>query len=393
MFPTLSLLILAWLPFPGYALPQTAQRPPDVSTLMGVLETQLRHKQSPAAQQSVRKLKGLLSPKDPEFFQVATLCAIHQDYATAIPLMEQVREAFPRSYDVSYNLALTYFHNKNYASAAETLQTLLRWHSRAEAYNLLAVVQEQRKRYLEAVRAFQKAAELEPTNEHYRFDYGYELLRHQTDKAAAAVFASGVRDFPRSLKLRLGLGCAYYVGGKLEEAARPLLEAIKIEPNNRLAYLLLGKTYEQAGLFREAVEEAFRTYLEREPKDAWAHYHYGTILYLRAQSTSKPDFQTAKSYLNRALSINPRFAEAYLQLAIVLQTEDQNKESLPFLEKAVQSNPKLAAAHYRLGLAYRRLGQREKAAAEFAFSERLNAENQADREKQTVIQFLVEQKK
>src|SRR5437762_11766767 len=93
---------------------------------------------------------------------------------------------------------------------------------------------DKRQRYLEAVRAFQKAAELEPHNENYRFDYGYELLRHQTTGAAIAVFASGVRDFPNSGKMRVRLGCAYYVAGQYEEAARSVLQSTTIDPHNRL---------------------------------------------------------------------------------------------------------------------------------------------------------------
>jgi tetratricopeptide (TPR) repeat protein len=366
------------------------QPPSNVSALMSALETQLKSRQRVAVQRTVEQLTRLLSPKDPRFFQAASLCALHEDYTTAIPLMERLREALPESYDANYNLSLAYFRTKDYSKAVEILQTLVIKQPRAEAYNLLATVQEQRKHYLDAVRAFQKAAELQPDNEDYRYDYAFELLKHKTDRAAIAIFASGVRDFPRSVKLRLGLGCAYYVVGKQEEAARILLEAIKIEPRHKLAYLFLGKTYEQAGPLQTAITEAFRAYLERGPQDPWAHYHYGRILYLVAQSAPNPDFQAAKSYLQRAVSLNPQFAESYVQLATVLQTEDQNKESLAFLDQAIRSNPKLTSAHYRLGLAYRRLGERDKAAAEFALSEKLNAEDQAGREKQSVIQFLVE---
>jgi tetratricopeptide (TPR) repeat protein len=365
----------------------------EVSTLMRDLETQLRLKQGIAAQQSAQKLANLLAPQDPRFFQVANLCAIHGDYATAIPLMERVRAAFPQSYDVSYNLSLAYLRNKNQARAAQALQLLVKQHPRAEAYNLLAVVQERRQHYLEAVRAFQKAAELEPGNEDYRFDYAFELLKHKTDRAAIAVFASGVRDFPGSLKLHLGLGCTYFVVGKQEEAAKTLLKAIKIEPNNRLAYLLLGKTYEQAASLRMAVEEAFRAYLGRHPPDPWAYYHYAKILTLEAQTASKPDFQEAKTHLQQALSLNPRFGEACVEMAILLQAEDQNQASLPFLARAVEYDPSLAAAHYRLGLAYRRLGKRVDAAREFGVSEKLNVESQSDRAKRTVIQFLIEEEK
>jgi tetratricopeptide (TPR) repeat protein len=397
---TLSFLLLALRPCLGLAANATVSQAQaqtaegsEVSTLMGILETQLRLKQGTAAQQSAQKLATLLAPTDPRFFQLANLCAIHGDYATAIPLLERVRAAFPQSYDVNYNLSLAYLRNKNQTKAAETLQILVKQHPRAEAYNLLAVVQEQRQQYLEAVRAYQKAAELEPGNENYRFDYAFELLKHKTDRPAVAIFASGVRDFPRSLKLHLGLGCTYFVVGKQEEAAGILLKAIRIEPNNRLAYRLLGKTYEQSASLRAAVEEAFRVYLEKLPADPWAHYYYARILTSIAQSTPKPDFEKAKTHLQRALGLNPRFAEAYVQLAILLQTEDQNQESLPLLARAVEYDPRLAAAHYRLGLAYRRLGKKVDATREFGVSEKLNAETQSDREKRTVIQFLIEQEK
>jgi tetratricopeptide (TPR) repeat protein len=369
-----------------------AANPPEISALMNLLEKQLRLKQYQTARETTQKLQGLLKPEDARFLEVASLLAVHEQYSVAIPLLEQARAVSPKSYDVNYNLALAYFHNANHSRSAETLQALLAHQPRAEAYNLLAQVEEQRKRFLEAVRAFQKAAELEPGNEDYRFDYGYELLQHQTDRAAIAILASGVRDFPSSLKLRLGLGCAYYVADNEEEAAQTLLAAIKIEPGNKLAYLLLGKTYKQAGSLQVAVAEAFKAYLERVPSDPWAYYHYGTILYLNTESPAKPDFQEAKSCLRRALTLNPHFAEAFVQLAIILQAEDQNRESVSLLGQAVQSNPRLASAHYRLGVAYRGLGEKDKAAGEFALFERLKAEDQAGREKRKVIQFLVQQR-
>ena len=147
MFPILCSMAIAFFPLAGSAEDQTSsqtaaqavQQPSDVAALMGLLETQLRKKQSVAAQQSVQKLTSLLSPKDPRFFQLASLCASHEDYTTAIPLMEKLRETFPQSYDVNYNLSLAYLRNKSYAKAAETLQTLLRNQPKAEAYNLLAI--------------------------------------------------------------------------------------------------------------------------------------------------------------------------------------------------------------------------------------------------------------
>src|SRR2546426_8243035 len=215
--------------------------PSDVAALTGMLDSQLLLQREPEARLSTRKLQALLKPQDPRFFQVSTLLALHGEFTSAIPLMEQVRQVFPQSYDVSYNLALAYFRSKNPDKAAEALQSLLSQQPRAEAYNLLASVEEKRQHYLEAVRAYQKAAELEPGNEDYRYDYANELLQHRTNQEAIVLFATGVRDFPNSWKLRLGLGCACYLAGKFDEAAKALLETIKIDPGIKLAYYFLCK--------------------------------------------------------------------------------------------------------------------------------------------------------
>ncbi len=114
---------------------------------------------------------------------------------------------------------------------------------------------------------------------------------------------------------------------------------------------------------------------------------------LRARLDPQPDFRPAKSALNRALVLNPAFAEAYLQLGIILQQEGRFKESVHFLNRAIQSNPKFAAAHYRLAVSYKRLGQTDRAKAEFDLNEKFKSESQAEQEKQKMIQFLVEQRK
>ena len=382
---------------PAEALPHFEKAhqadPSNVAALIGLLESQLLLNRRDQARLSARKLKALLKPQDPGFSQTATLLALNGEYASAIPFMEEVRQIFPQSYDANYNLALAYFRSENPEKAAQVLRFLVTRHPRAEAYNLLAAVEERRQDYLEAVRAYQKAAELEPANEDYRYDYANELLQHRTNQEAIALFATGVRDFPNSWKLRLGLGCARYLAGKFDEAAQALLETVKIEPGIKLAYFFLGKTYEPAESFQPAIREAFRAYLKRNPDDPWAYYHYGTILYLRARLDPQPDFQPAKSTLNQALVLNPAFAEAYLQLGIILQQEGRFKESVRFLDRAIQSNPKLAAAHYRLGVTYKRLGDTDRAKAEFDLNEKFKSESQAEPEKQKMIQFLVEQRK
>jgi len=365
----------------------------DVPALTGMLECQLILKHPAESQQLTLKLRGLLQPQDPRLFQIATMLALHQQYETAIAILEQVRQVYPQSYDVNYNLALAYLRSDKYSQAVQTLEPLLGQAKAAEAYNLLAQAREKLQLRDQAILAYQKAAELEPGNEDYCYDHAYALLQYVSYDAAMTAFSAGARDFPKSWRMRVGLGSAYFLAGEYTQAIQVLLEAAKLEPTAKVTYYLLGKAYESAVEWQTAIREAFKAYLMNKPQDPWAYYHYGNMLYLEAQAESTRDYQGAKAYLKTALSLNPDFAEAYLQMGIIEQTEGRLTESVQSFEKAIRANPNLPAPHYRLGLVYQRLGNKEKSKSEFDLFEKLKSESSGAQEKQTVVQSLGEQKK
>jgi tetratricopeptide (TPR) repeat protein len=136
----------------------------------------------------------------------------------------------------------------------------------------------------------------------------------------------------------------------------------------------------------------FKTYLDLKPRDPWAFYHYATMLFLQAEAAPAKDFEPAKSHLNAALALDPDFAEAYLQMGIVAQAEGDPSECATWLDKAIRVNPNLPPARYRRALLYRRMGDFEKAQAEFELFQKLKDAGAA-RERQVIIESLSEQKK
>jgi tetratricopeptide (TPR) repeat protein len=328
----------------------------DVPALIGTLESQLMLHKTGDAKQTSGQLETLLDDRDPRLFQVATLLAQHGESAAAIPLLERARRAFPQSYDVSYNLALACLQTGQYDRAAEVLQTLTGPQGKAEAFDLLGMVEEKRAHPDIAERAFEEAAHQEPSNEDYRFNYGNSLVQHGKLDLAVGAFRPAVIDLPKSWKLRIGLGTACYLLGDYKTAAEELLEAVKLKPDSATAYFLLGEAYDSAERFQPAIETAFNTYLKTAPRDPWAHYHYAAILYGHAQAAGSSDYQAAVTSLNQALRLNADFAEAYLQLGLIALAQDKVEQGIAALEKAVSLDPRLAAAHYRLGLAYQRAG-------------------------------------
>ena len=349
--------------------------PSDAASWIGMLESQLMLHQPRDVEQTARRLGTLLDDRDPRLFQVASLLAQHGDSAAAIPMMERARRAFPQSYDVNYNLALAYSQTAQYDSAVQALQAFTGPQGKAEAFDLLGSIEEKRAHPDAAEQAFREASLHDPANEDYRFDYANSLLQHEKLEPAIGAFRAAVSGLPKSAKLRIGLGSACYLSGDYQCAVEELLEAIKLKPDSAPAYFLLGEAYDSAEQFQPAIQTALHAYLKTTPHDAWAYYHYGAILFARAQAAGSSGNQEAIANLNAALRLNPRFAEPYLQLGLIALAQGEAEEGIRALEKAVALDPGLATAHYRLALAYQKAGKTERSKEELDRFRALKSEN------------------
>jgi tetratricopeptide (TPR) repeat protein len=134
-----------------------------------------------------------------------------------------------------------------------------------------------------------------------------------------------------------------------------------------------------------AIETAFGSYLKSAPRDGWAYYHYGAILYQRAQASGRGDYRLAILNLNQALRLNPKFAQAYFELGLIAMAEGKTEQSMAALQKAVSLEPGFAAAHYRLGLAYKRIGNETRAQQEVS---RFRALKEDERQRGRVLESL-----
>src|SRR5271155_3512664 len=110
----------------------------------------------------------------------------------------------------------------------------------AGRHHLLADADEKRGDPLEAVREYQRATELNPTEPNL-FDWGAELLVHRAVEPAIEVFTKGNRLFPRSVRMLAGLGASWYALGSYDQATQRLCEASDLNPDDPAPYLFLGK--------------------------------------------------------------------------------------------------------------------------------------------------------
>src|SRR5579863_890789 len=311
--------------------------------------------------------------------------------AEAIPYLQQASRANPGDYENAYELALAFARGGQYEHAFTQTRTLLAGKAldrrdQAELHHLLGDVEEKLGKPLEAVREYQHAAELNPSEANL-FDWGAELLIHRAFEPATEVFTEGNRLFPRSLRMLTGLGVSWYARGSDDIAVERLCQASDLNADDPNPYLILGKMQSVETAQSTCTMEKLGRFVSLQPENAQANYYYALGL---SRRNDADDLAHAESLLEKAVRLDPKLAAAYLQLGVLYsQRGDSSKAVSAYLE-AIAANPGLVAAHYRLAQAYGRNGEKSKAQAELQIYDQLSKKTaeEADRQRREIQQFV-----
>src|SRR5208337_3759624 len=293
----------------------------------------------------------------------------------AITYLEQAAQLKPEEYDAGYSLALAYQQSGDSKRAEQAIRALL------------AQVKESEGQPLDAVREFQRAAEMEP-NEENLFSWGAELLLHHAYAPAAEVFAKGHRLYPKSTRMLVGLGAAAYAQDLNEQAARWLLEASALDPADPRPYEFLGKVQEVAKSEPKEWVEAFRRFVTLVPGNALAHYYYAVAL--EKERRGEEDFAAREEQLRTAIAIDPRMGDAYLKWGLLAAEKREYAKAVEALQKAIEYTPLPDEAHLRLAQVYRQMGEMEKARKESELYNQVaeKKKEELERERRELGQFV-----
>jgi len=257
----------------------------------------------------------------------------------------------------------------------------------ANAHVRLADVAESEGRPLDAVREYQQAAELQPSETHL-FAWGADLLLHRAFEPAIEVFTKGHRLYPNSVRMLLGLSVATYDQGAMEQGKKLLLEACDLNPADPTPYLFLGTMLETEKIEPAGWTARFKRFADVHPENALAHYYYAVAL--GKQEPGSGTLADIEPELKRAIEIDPQLGSAYLELGILYSQLKDYPDAISAFQKAIEMTPLPAEAHYRLGQVYSHLGEAEKAGKEIEFFKQISEQkkNEAERERQKIQQFV-----
>jgi tetratricopeptide (TPR) repeat protein len=313
----------------------------------------------------------------------------------ALPYLQRASQLKPADYENAYELALAHADAGQYERARTEARTLLARRDnakqeQAKLHHLLGDIEEKLGNPLEAVREYQRAAELDPSEPNL-FDWGAELLLHRAFEPAIEVFSKGNRLFPRSARVLAGLGVAWYARGAYDQAAQRFCEASDLNPDDPNPYLFMGKMQSVETAQSQCVAERLRRFAGLQPENAVANYDYALSLWNRQEgSANAENLAQVESLLEKAVHLDPKFGHAYLELGILYSDRGDSSQAIAAYRDAIEANPGLEDAHYRLAQIYSRTKEKSKAQVELQLYKQLSkkAAEDAEHERREIQQFV-----
>jgi tetratricopeptide (TPR) repeat protein len=175
--------------------------------------------------------------------------------------------------------------------------------------------------------------------------------------------------------------------GNDQDAVNPLVHAVDLSAADPRSYFFLATLGRVSADQSNQVTARFERYARENPTLAQAQLYYAINLWQTdATSNETTNEEKVERLLTRAVALDPRLAQAHMQLGILYSRRGDYAHAAAEFERTIKLEPALAAAHYRLAQALSRLGQKKQAAGELETFRKLDS---AAKEEDTVVAFLL----
>jgi tetratricopeptide (TPR) repeat protein len=125
-------------------------------------------------------------------------------------------------------------------------------------------------------------------------------------------FQKGLKHTHKRASILTSFGVYLAAVGKTKEAEKAIEEAIRLNPNEVLAYINLGNLMDEIGK-RDKAEKAYRKAMSIEPKNARAHYNLGLLF------SEERKLKEAEIEFNKAIELDPNDTDAINQRDLILK--------------------------------------------------------------------------
>jgi tetratricopeptide (TPR) repeat protein len=160
-------------------------------------------------------------------------------------------------------------------------------------------------------------------------------------------------------------GAAYFGKGDYGNAIKDFSEAIRLNPEQRLAYYNRGNVYARMGKFNRAIEDCSEA-IRLDPRDAETYYNRAMAYF------GKRDYDRAITDFSEAIRCDPRCVQAYNNRGVTHAIKEDYDSAINDYTESIRLNPKDAGMYCNRGNAYFNKEDYDSAINDYTESIRLN---------------------
>ena len=274
----------------------------------------------------------------------------------AAQVFRQLLNLEPTDSAARFNLALSLFEASRYPDSIDVIDPLATLEVPAsEVLSLLADAQLSLRRVPEALETLKRAAALHPRQERHYVDLANLCMEQEAHNLGLEILAAGIMNIPRSARLHGMRGILLAQLNRFEEAEAEFERATELDPDQSPGRIGLSITLQQVGRHAESIP-ILREQAAAEPHNPVVNTMLGRAL-IQEGGQEEGSLEEARAALERAVSADPSFVGAWVELGKLFMKTDRIEEAVPVLERAVKSNPDNRQAVYQLMLALRKAGR------------------------------------
>jgi tetratricopeptide (TPR) repeat protein len=302
--------------------------------------------------------------------------SIHSGLAVALAQQDKFMEASaeyrkslalePHQPDVVFNLGVAEFKQGHFSAAIPEFESYEK--SRPDDTRsalLLGMSRYGLREYAKAAPYLQKAVQSDPSNLELRTVRAQNCLWAHLYDCAMEEFKSILAANPDAVQAHMLLAEALDGMDKTPDAITELEEAERLSPNEPILHFELGYLYYKQRNYEKAKLE-LESEIKNDPGYAQAYLYLGDIALHSNEET------VAEPLLKKAVDLQNESRLAYFDLGSIYADQGRNQEAISALQHAIALDPDQPDAHYRLARLYSTLGEKNKAAQEFAKTKQLH---------------------
>lgn len=212
-----------------------------------------------------------------------------------------------------------------------------------------------------AIAVYDELIALDDTYTPARFAKGVALERLERASLALAVYEEAIEKDPEDMNVRTALISSLRRQDQLSRAEKAAKDALKVNSKSLPIYNELGLVYLEQGQPMKArfVYQKAEAEVEGAAKDAPIRCNLGRSFLDTGEKA------VAKVFLEQSRDLDPNYFPMLVYLADIYMDDRNYADALPLLEKATLKEPTNQGVLMSLGLAYRGVGDLDKAKATY----------------------------